>query len=203
MIINAAIFWKQTNNAIIEYTETNVKGISITSKQNLAANKQYGLNLSASIKPNAKWSINGNTNINNLNFNSGALQIFKEGWAADFNLNTTYKLPAGYAVQAFGDYNTRQVTLQGFETSRYYYSFGVKKEIPAKQLTLTLMAVNPFTESINQRVILNGAGFESTSNNSYYNRAVKLTIGWEFGKLFDKKERKKINNDDVKGMDKG
>lgn len=201
--MNTALFWKQTDNAIVEFVETNSQGISYTSKQNLAANKQFGVNLSATANLTSKWSANGNINLNYLDYSSGALEIFRTGWATDFNLNTTYRLRNNFAVQAFGEYDTRMITLQGYRTGRYHYSFAGKKEIKKVKLNITLAVINPFNIYIAQADVFVRPDFYSKINNRYYSRAVKLTVNWEFGGMFQQKERKKISNDDVNVQGRG
>ncbi len=48
LFLNATVFGRQTNNSIEEVIQVDASGISTATKQNLAANKQYGLNLSTS-----------------------------------------------------------------------------------------------------------------------------------------------------------
>ncbi|MCW3464177.1 TonB-dependent receptor domain-containing protein [Chitinophaga nivalis] len=203
LFLNAALYGKQTENSIEDYTTTDGNGISTTSKQNLATNRQFGLNVSATKDILPQWSLNGNVNVNHLDYKSGALLIINNGWAGDVNINTTYKLPANYALQAFGEYNSRLVTLQGHKTSRYYYSFSAKKELPAQKIVMTLSLVNPFSNTITQTEVLQAATFTSRMQNQYYNRAIKLTVNWEFGRMFDQRRVKKISNDDVKVQGKG
>ncbi|MBX3252836.1 MAG: TonB-dependent receptor [Chitinophagaceae bacterium] len=201
--MNTALFLKQTDNSIIQFVETDNNGISYSSKQNLAVNRQFGLNLSATANLTAQWGLNGNFNVNYLDYSSGALEIFRSGWATDFSLNTTYKLPRNFSVQAFGEYNTRMVTLQGYRTGRYYYSFAGKKELKKYKINITLAAVNLFNKFISQENVFERPDFYSRIDNRYYNRAVKLTVNWEFGGMYRQKERKKISNDDVNVQGRG
>ncbi len=201
--LNTSLYVKQTNNAILSFTQTGTNGISITQKRNLASNKIAGLNLSSSASLAKNWSVNGNLNVSYLDFNSDALQIVNAGWAADINLNTTIKLPSNYSLQVFGQYDGRKITLQGFESNQYFYSLAVKKEIPKTKFNITLAFVNPFSTYIPQRIVLNSTSFNSEELNRYYSRAVKLTLNWEFGSMFSQRQQKKINNDDVSGPPKG
>lgn len=201
--LNPAFFYKKTNNSIEDITTIRPDGVSVTSKQNLASNKQFGLNLSASMPIGNKMSINTNSNVSRLDFKSAALNIVSEGWGAEFNINATYKLPNDISLQAFSSYNTRTITLQGHETRKYYYSFAAKKEIKSQKLTLTLATVNPFTKAVGQNVVVQSSSFYSNSYNREYSQSVKFTAGWEFGSLFKQKEIKRIKNDDVKGLNKG
>lgn len=201
--LNTALFWKQTNNAIVEFTSVDNAGIATTKKQNLAANRIYGLNLSAMATLTPWWSTNGNINLEYLDYNSDALQILSKGWATHVNLNTTFKLQGNYSIQAFGEINTRRIMLQGYESFVYYYSIAGKKEFPSKKITLTLALTNPFSNYIPQTQVIQTQQFYYALNNRYYNRAVKLTVNWEFGGLFNQKGAKKISNEDVKGLPKG
>ncbi|MEP7374921.1 MAG: TonB-dependent receptor [Chitinophagaceae bacterium] len=201
--LNTSLYVKQTNNAILSFTQTGTNGISTTQKRNLAANKMAGLNLSSSGSFTKNWSVNGNLNVSYLDFNSSELQIVNAGWAADINLNTTIKLPSNYSLQVFGQYNGRKITLQGYESDQYFYSLAVKKEIPKTKFNITLAFVNPFSGYTSQRIVLNSTSFNSEDLNRYYSRAVKLTLNWEFGNMFSQREQKKIKNDDVSGPPKG
>lgn len=201
--MHAAVFYRQINNAIVEFMETDAQGISYTSKQNLAGNRQFGLNLSSTVNLSSVWGLNGNINVNHLNYNSEALEIFRSGWNADFSINTTCRLPRYFAWQVFGEYTTRSVTLLGSRSGVYHYSFAGKKELKKAKLTFTLAAVNIFHRFIPASEILNRPLFISRTDNRYFSRAVKLTVNWEFGGLRQQRERRRIINDDVKTQGKG
>lgn len=201
--MHAAVFYRQTNNAIVEFMETDAQGISYTSKQNLAGNRQFGLNLSSAVNLSSVWGLNGNINVNHLNYSSEALAIFRSGWNADFSINATCKLPRHFALQVFGKYSTRSVTLLGSRSGLYYYSFAGKKELKKAKLSFILAAVNLFHRFIPESEKLNRPLFISQTDNRYFSRAFKLTVNWEFGGLLQQKERRRIINDDVKTQGKG
>lgn len=203
LTLNPALFWKQTNNSILEITAVEANGISVTSKQNVAGNQQLGFNLSASAPISKRWTTNFNTNISRLNYNSTALQIVNQGWGAGFNVNTTYKLPLDFSVQAFGAFHTRSITLQGYHTGSYYYTFAAKKELKSQNITISLSTANPFSRSVMVNDVINTSTFSSSSVNGEYYQSVKFTVGWAFGKVFKQSEGKRINNEDIKGQPKG
>ncbi|MEJ0101729.1 MAG: outer membrane beta-barrel family protein [Bacteroidota bacterium] len=70
--LNSSVYWKKTDNSIIEFTQVNNEGISLTTKQNLAGDQRMGLNLSMTATINPRWSANGN-------FNSGYVNYKKSG----------------------------------------------------------------------------------------------------------------------------
>lgn len=202
--VNTSVYWKQTDNAILNFTETDAQGISVTSKQNLAANRSTGLNISSSKTFSPAFAMNGNINVSYLDYESNALQIFNEGWAADADLNFTFNLKKNYTAQAFGSYNTRSVVLQGFNSNQYYYGFAGKKEFKEPKITITLSLLNPFSVYNPQTRVIQSGRFYSEMQNRYYRRAVQLTVNWEFGsRPGGKTKRKKISNDDVVEQGKG
>lgn len=201
--MNSALYWRNTVDAIVNFRSTDEDGISTIRKENLAGNKSYGLNLSATSVPTPWWSINSNVNVNYLSFESDALHIVRDGWAADFDLNTAFKLPNKYSLQLAGSLNTRKIDLQGSSSSQYYYSSALKKEWSHPKLVLTLLAVNPFNAYIPQTIDMMTPQFYSYSRNRYYLREFKLTLNWEFGSRMNSRERKKISNDDVNSGNKG
>jgi outer membrane receptor protein involved in Fe transport len=201
--VNASLFLKQTDNAIIEYSRIDTSGTTITSKQNLSANKTYGVNISSSATISDRWSMNGNLNVSYLDFSSPALQILRDGWMAEVNINSTVRLNNGYSLQGFADFNSKAVTLQGFQTSRYFYSLAMKKNLPKANITATLSAINFFGAYVSQAEYTKGADFTNYTGSWYYNRAIKLTVSWEFGGLHVRKEGKKIDNNDINGRSRG
>ncbi len=202
--VNTSVYWKQTDNAILNFTETDAQGISVTSKQNLAANRSTGLNISSSKTFSPAFAVNGNVNVSYLDYESNALQIFNEGWAADADLNFTFNLKKNYTVQAFGSYNTRSVILQGYNSNQYYYGFAGKKEFKDPKITLTLSLLNPFSAYNPRTRVIQSDRFYSETQNRYYLRALQLTANWEFGsRLGGRAKRKKISNDDVVEQGKG
>src|SRR5690606_33180554 len=98
-------------------------------------------------------------------YSSKALYIFRSGWGSDININSTYRFPHHFSVQAFGEYNARQVTLMGTLGRRYYYSFAGKKEIKKTRITITLATVNLFTKYIGQTDIKTRPNFVSAVDN--------------------------------------
>jgi len=195
---NTSLYGRKTNNSIENIIRVDNEGISISSKQNVAANEQYGVNLSTSFSIMKGVTLESNARLGYMNFNSVALNIQRRGWGSGININTTFKLKNNYTIQAFGDYDSQAVTLQGKEADWFYYSFAVKKEWPKRKVTMGLSTVNPFSESMSRTRTVIASGFTSDNTTRYYNRAVKLTLLWKFGGQARQVGRKTAGNDDLK-----
>lgn len=198
--INFSLFARNTKNSIESVVTVNNEGVATTTKQNFASNGQYGLNASTSYNVMKGWKINGNANVRYVKYSSGALNIRNDGMVWGLNLNSSWKLPNNYSVQAYGNYDAKSITLQGYETYWLYYSFSAKKELPGPKLTITLTTVSPFSKYIGRSDIFRSADFTSTFRNDYMLRSVRLSLNWEFGNMFQKNNARKIQNDDQKNV---
>jgi hypothetical protein len=116
-------------------------------------------------------------------------------------MNTSYKLPQNYTVQANGNYNSGWISLQGTNTGFYWHSISMKREMMNKQASLTLGINNPFIGTIVQRNSQSAPTFESESQFYFVRRSVRLTFEWRFGQMNagGGKKGKKISNDDGSG----
>lgn len=195
---NTSLYGKQTNNSIENIIEVNNEGVSLSTKQNLASNHQYGVNLSTSFSLTKGIVLESNARLGYMDFKSQALNIERKGWGGGLNVNTTFKLRNNYTLQAFGDYDSQAVTLQGHETDWFYYSFALKKEWPKSKITAGLSTVNPFSNTMSRSRVIVASGFTSDNVTRYYNRAVKLTLVWKFGGQGKQVNRKSASNDDLK-----
>lgn len=200
--LNASLFGRGTNNSIENIIEVNSAGAAISSKQNVASNARYGINLSTALNITPAWKLNSNANFGLVNFKSTALNIDNQGKAWGINLNSSWKLPARITLQAYGDYDARSTTLQGFEGAWFYYSFSAKKEFPAKKLNLTLTTVSPFGSYLDRKTVTGGSQFWTQQTNAYLMRTIRLSLNWEFGGSFKSGQSRKINNDDLKTQKK-
>ncbi|MCF2444063.1 TonB-dependent receptor [Dyadobacter sp. CY345] len=203
LFLNFSLFGRKTNNSIETIVKISENGVATSTMQNLASNAQYGINFSTSLALLPGWKINSNANVRYAKYRSGALDISNDGMAWGINLNSSVKLPDHYSVQFYGDYDAKSVTLQGFESSWFYYSFSAKKEIPAKKLTISLTTVSPFGSYLSRSEIVRAYDFESTSHNRYLMRSFRLSLNWEFGDLFKPTNTRKISNDDQKNTKTG
>nr|WP_262893156.1 outer membrane beta-barrel family protein [Spirosoma validum] len=131
------------------------------------------------------------------------MAISNSDLAWGINVNSSWKLPNQFSLQAYTDYDAQSVTLQGYEGSWFYYSFSAKKEITTRKLTVTLTTVSPFGGYISQTGLTRGTDFETTIQNRYLMRTVRLSLNWEFGSLFKASNSRKINNDDQKNTKVG
>ncbi len=203
LFLNFSLFGRKTNNAIERIVKIGDNGVATSTVQNLASNAQYGVNFSTSFAVLPTWKVNSNANIRYAQYRSGALNISNNGTAWGININSSWKLPHNYSVQFYSDYDAKSVTLQGYESSWFYYSFSAKKEIPSKKLTISFTTVSPFGNYISQKEIVRATDFNASFYKQRRMRTVRLSLNWEFGGLLQRSSSRKISNDDLKNVKTG
>lgn len=199
--VNTALYGRRTNNAIEYLTTVDSAGVSLSRPQNIARRQSYGFNLNLSGQPNKNWNLSGGGDLQYIDLFSPALNQRNDGVVWNVNLNSTYKLPKDFTLQANGQYGSGWISLQGTNTGFYWYGFSGKREFWDKKASLTLGVNNPFQRAIRQRGQQAAATFTSESSYAFVNRSARLTFEWRFGQMSTGggKQSKKISNDDKAG----
>ncbi|KAA3436552.1 TonB-dependent receptor domain-containing protein [Rufibacter hautae] len=212
--VNVSLYLRQTNNAIESIRRIvgdegalpvldgtwQQPGVSYNTYQNIGKNATYGLSFSGNTKPMPKWTIGGSFNLNYITLKS----TLQSNSAMQYNtsLNSSYDFGKDLAVQFFGNYSSPRPTIQGKFSGYYYSSFSIRKQLWDKKGSLSLGVDNPFSKTIKFTSDLRSTTFEQNSINQNYNRSVRVSFSYRFGKMeMNQKPRrsKSIRNDDAKG----
>jgi outer membrane receptor protein involved in Fe transport len=196
-MLNTALYWRLTDNAIEYVTRMDTGGISISQPQNIARRTTYGINMNVNAKPNKNWNLSGGADLRYMEIVAPTQQ--NNGWMWNVNMNTTYKLPKDYTLQAYTGIHSGWLGLQRTTTSLgYWYGISAKKAFWDQKASLTLGMNNPFTRGVRQITDEAAPTFTAHSESLYVNRSFRLTFEWRFGKMSAEggKQGKKIANDD-------
>ena len=197
--LNISSSVRRTSNAIEAVRQPTVDpGVTAQTYANVAANTFYQLNFYGSTKPAKGWDISGGPDLQYIVRRSPALGIVRRGFAASLNLNTSYKLPKSFTVQAFMYGSLAGPELQGRSLGYLYYSLGVKKGLLKQKADLTVNVTNPFTPYTVFGSTLSTPFFEERQEFRSFQRGIRVSFGYRFGQAQQTKQRKSISNDDVK-----
>ncbi|RNI25786.1 TonB-dependent receptor domain-containing protein [Rufibacter latericius] len=217
--INLSLYWRQTNNAIESFRRVvgepgalqpsdevlwQQKDVAYTTYYNIGKNATYGLSFSGNTKPVPKWNIGGSFNLNYIKLQSNVADRIQSNAAMQYsvNANSGYDFGKGLAAQFFGSFSSPRPSIQGKFSGFYYSSFSVRKELWEKKGTLSIGVDNPFSKTIQFKSELANDYFLQNSINQNYNRSVRVSFSYRFGKMeMNQKPRrsKSIRNDDAKG----
>lgn len=221
LYLNASLFARRTNNEITAVRDTASQAfgdvvnpvfqqVIRTDYQNIGRQDAFGLNLFGNGTLFSKWQIGGGIDVFHVNLtNNNANPIYNatnSGWIVSGRIQSSLTLKNGWGAQVFGGMRGRQVQLQGYQSTMYFYSIGVRKDFNQKKASLGLAAENIFNHPFVQTTELRSPILSQSSTNNFYNAGVRLTFSYKIGKMsFDapQRRRKSINNDDVKGGDGG
>ncbi|WP_026461734.1 outer membrane beta-barrel family protein [Adhaeribacter aquaticus] len=199
--LNAALFWRQTNNAIEAYVPEPVNKIVYTTFGNLGRNGSYGLTLFGNSRFLKKGNISSNLNLFYMNMSSQALNINRGSFMYNGNINASWQFPKGLSMQVFGYYNSPRLTLQGKSAAFNYNSLALKKELFNKKGSISAGVDNPFNKTIRQRTYSSTQAVDFQNTLYVYNRQLRVSFNYQFGKMDFKNQprrKKRINNDDAK-----
>ena len=131
-------------------------------------------------------------------YKNTVVAIQNEGWNANINFNASYAFNKRWGAQAFGFLGSRQIQLQGYQGAFRFYNLGVKKDFTNKKGSFNIGLDNPFTKSLKIVSESSDPTFKTISTRNIYNRGIRFTINYMFGKmdfdgggLFKSKEKSK------------
>jgi ferric enterobactin receptor len=205
--LNASTYVRRTGNSIEEFNRYNDSLARTESTYgNIATNTTYGLSLYGSLKPIPALNLSSNVNLDYTRLYSAALMQSNNLLNAFVNLNSSLKLGKVYSLQANGGFWTGGVQLQSRYSGGYYYSVGVKRTLLKEKADLTFNASNFLAPGREFRSSTETAQFRSSNTFYSYQRSVRFSFNYRFGKIDNssQRQRRSIQNDDGKqGSSKG
>ncbi|MCC9166846.1 TonB-dependent receptor domain-containing protein [Pontibacter harenae] len=211
--LSASLYMRQTDNAIEPlatfFEDEEGNPATLLSFQNIAKNKTYGISLFGNTKPTNAWMISGSSNIYYVDLNSAYAS--NSGWMYNINMNTSYDFGKGFSAQFNGGFNSQRIQLLGEFASFSYHGLAIKKELFDKKGGISIGLDNPFRQNMLMKHNIQAAAtpnnpiaYEQHIRINNYNRGVRMTFNYNFGKMEQQKPRKpkkSIRNDDTKQGD--
>ena len=210
--INASLSVRHTGNAIeqVRFSTVNPSASlpadvpadpSVTAQTfaNVAANTFYQFNVYLSAKPVPKWDLSASPDVQYIVRRSPALNAERRGFTGGVNMNTSYKLNKGFTVQGFVYASLATPEIQGRGPANLYYQMGAKKTLFKEKADLVLNFGSPFNNYWPYRSVTTTAYFDEHSEYRAYQRSFRLSFTYRFGKEQQGRQRKAVQNDDVKG----
>ena len=124
------------------------------------------------------------------------------GFGYRINFNASYTFPKSLVVEAFGNYNSSQTTIQGKSPAFATYNIAMRKLFWNKKASLGLTTTDPFSQYLEQKNITSAANFNQTSIRQVPFRSFGISLSYKFGKLEFKKDKDSKDNKDNGDEDK-
>lgn len=196
---NLVAFHRFTNNSIEQYSV--LKGsIYETTYDNIGKNYSDGGSISANLR-HRNLSVSINTNVFYYEVKSNRPGLPAKNSAINYNINvfSTLKINDRWKLQAFGTFNGPSYSVQGYQTSFFYYTVSGRREFKNKKGGIGFGLDNFATPYIHFKSKYQGADFSSETDNKIFFPGIRINFDYRFGQMdFGSKRKKKIKNDDLK-----
>ena len=202
-----SLFYRQSNGDIQSYStyypsiqigDTVFNNATVSVRKNIGVEKNSGVNLFFDFHVNEKLNLRSNFSfIYRHTINQVDAGYNSYGKMYRSNINASYRFPSNFAVEFFGNFNSRHHEAQGNFPSFISYNIAIRKLLWNKNGSIALAANNFFSKYVNQRVDMYGPGFETNSLRQIPFRSVSINFTWKFGEVEMKKETHADNNNDM------
>ena len=199
---NFGVNYKFANNTVENITTINTAtAVSVSTYDNVGANKRLGADLNINYPFTSKLNFNLNSQLVHVwlkGYVNGVLYNAK-GYQGHTFSGLSYKFDNGYRLGASFDFDSRYVMLQGRDNYWLGYSASASKEFWDKKATISVYANTPFQKFRKiDNTIRTPTSYQLTIDNRYA-RAINISFNYKFGKLGGelKKSKRSISNDDV------
>lgn len=188
-MVNVSIYGRRTEDLIESLLRINDEGISESTFQNFGNRTAAGVNVFGSLNI-GKLTLRGGFDINMWKAKGTFAGEVLTNTATDYNgrLNATWNISETLKAEGFTFFRSPVNTVQGKIPSWSMMSFGVKKELLDRRLTIGVSLVEPFRENLRFESDQSGTGFHQNSIRLRPVRSFGISAGYRFGKL-DFKER--------------
>lgn len=195
--LTSSIFYRNTNDAITNYTIVNVDGITETTWRNLAKNVSYGLELTFS-SPLFDW-FRTNTSFTYFKNEFEGLDISNSDYSWLAKMNNTFMLSKDFNFQINLNYNAPTIMGQSKMKEQFATDFAMKKDFLDGQLSLTFRVSDVFnTRKWESETI--GQNFVTSSYRKMESRVAYLGISYRLSPNNNNRERERRPRDE-EGMD--
>jgi outer membrane receptor for ferrienterochelin and colicin len=203
--INITTFYRHNGFDVKQYTtpyktyregDSTYNNVYVTTRANVGSEVRWGVNFSASLPVTDNFTIRPNFLVaaRRIMDNLPNTPSFVAGYECRLNLNASYQFGNDFSAEAFGNYNSPNVGLQGKNSSFVSYSFAARKQFMNKKASIGFVTNVPFNEYINQSSTLVQPGNSQYSLRRVPYRSFGISFSYRFGKLeFKKDEDKDLN----------
>lgn len=195
--LTSSVFYRNTNDAITNYTIVNEDGITETTWRNLAKNLSYGLELTLS-SPVFEW-FRTNTSFTYFKNEFEGLNISNSDYSWLAKMNNTFMFSKDFNFQINLNYNAPTIMGQSKMKEQFATDFAMKKDFLDGQLSLTFRVSDVFnTRKWESETI--GQNFITSSYRKMESRVAYLGITYRLNPNNNNREKERRPRDE-EGMD--
>lgn len=210
-----SVYYKRTDHLITGYIETDTTTATlINTYVNAESSYSVGAEATSQVSIARWWDLTANVNVYQSKINVGTTDAIAQQvlWSWFGKLNTNFRLPSGFSVQASGMYQSKsnlpvntnsnqpgppnmqsQSASQGYIKPFYSVDLAVKKTFLAGKMAATLSASDIFRTRKQEQYT-----YSTYLTQDYYRQRdpqmIRLNLSWSFGKIDASLFKRRNNN---------
>ncbi|MFK8161116.1 MAG: TonB-dependent receptor, partial [Lewinella sp.] len=205
VVLNGAVYLRQTNDLIERFLELSDDGISSTTTYlNIGSSDTYGANIFTSFKLWKKLQLRGSFNYGRYNGTgfAGGEQLTRSANVISGNVGGSFEFSKKVRLDLFSFFRNRNQSLQGATASFSIISVGANWTV-SERTSLGIRVIEPWNENKDFISELSGPSFNQLSSFSIPFRSFGLNLSHKFGQIDFKSQnrRSRVKNDDQKSGD--
>ena len=170
--------------------DSTYSNLAVTTRQNVGREDNFGLTIFASVAITAKLNFRTNVSGYQRYITVGSLQGQNiNGFNYRVTGNASYEVSKTMMLEAFGNFNSPRLNIQGTMPSFTTYNFALRKLLFNKDGSIALTATNVFNKYVDQKTTLSGTNFTLMNDRQLPYRSIGINFTYKFGKLKFKKEK--------------
>lgn len=191
--ITSSLFYRNTEDAITNYTIVREDGVTESTWRNLAKNTSFGLELTAS-SPLFNW-MRANASFTYFRNKFEGFDLLAEDYSWMSRLNTTFTPAKDFSFQINLNYDAPNFSLQGTTKEQFSADVGMKKDFMDGQLSLTFRVSDVFNTREWESETF-GPNFLTTSYRKFESRVAYLGISYRLSPGNNNRERERRSRDE-------
>jgi outer membrane receptor for ferrienterochelin and colicin len=205
-MISVSLFGRHTDDLIENLVSINESGVSESTYENFGTRNAVGLNVFGTLTL-GKLSLRGGFDVNAWDVEGMYENEALDNSGYDYNgrINATWEVSKTLKMEGFAFFRSPTYTVQGKTPNWSTMSFGIRKEMLNKRLSLGINITEPFRENLPWEREVTGSDFYQYSKTLRPVRSIGISLGYRFGKLDFKEQhnKQKQQNNDLKDDDQG
>ncbi len=201
--IYSSLFFKQTNGMITRISNLVDNGVTESTFENIASQKNYGTEIVANGKLFKWWSLNANASYFRSDINDPLLVTNPKNYSYSYTgrINSTWMFSKSLSLQISSTYNSPIVSAQGKTDAIYFTDVAIKKDFMEGNLSLSLRLSDIFnTRKYSSETY--GTDFTSFNQGQRDSRILFFGISYNFNNFKQKRNNvKDLNVDDEMNTD--
>jgi len=197
--IAPSLFYRGNKDDIQSYTtlystykmgDSTLTNVSVSTRENIGREDNFGASLFASIPINDKINIRGNVSCFERFINTGMVSGGDiHGFNYRTNMNVSYQINSTFIVELLGNFYSPRINAQGKMPAFTTYNFAFRKQLFHKKGSFALTATNFLNKYVDQKMELTGQNFTTTSIRQLPYRSFGFNFSYKFGKMNFSKQK--------------